>query len=145
MNPEGRSFQPWKTSVKNSAYLNTLKMSPGSTNAAAWCQPWLLVAGKAKLFPISEWCRWRVGVDFISYVKHQGCQKGCGEAGGQQVQWCSWLTRNCMRAWPYSFSAKRDTPAFIKYWLAGKVTCVVMLSVGSLHNFPAKTRSGFKA
>lgn len=81
---EGRRFQLRKASVLNSAHPSTLKTSPGSTNTTAAGQPPLLVAGKAKLFLFSERCRWsrcRVGVDFISYVEHEGSQKGWGEAG----------------------------------------------------------------
>lgn len=142
MSPGGRSFHPLKTSVKNLACPNPLKMSPGSTNTAAVCQPQLLVAEKAKLFPFSEWCCWshcRVGVGVISHVDYQGSQKGWGKAGARYVQWCSWLERSCIWARPYcsswflaSFSAKGDAPAFGMYWLAEKIMCAVMLSVGSL-------------
>lgn len=61
------------------------------------------VAGKAKFLLFSERCHWsccRVGLDFVSYMENQGSQKVWGETGGWHVQWCSWLVRSSITAWP---------------------------------------------
>ena len=133
MSPEGTSFQPPKTSVINSMRPNALEMSPGSKTTAA---------GKAKLFSFLEWCHWsrcRVGVGCASYVEHQGGQKGRGEAGGRHGNGSAGAQEvaasepdHTAAPDPLPHSAKGDAPAFLTYWLAWKITCVAMLSVGSL-------------